>query len=103
MKAVSKWLVPPNVPPHHQWTGEKIQHLARHGDVYLQPTYRLVQRLVMYCCQLGMDECTPCMIVASEVMCTAMVSSEYQHGTVWHGTACIYTDYTMQNHVILPV
>ena len=29
----------PNVPLSHTWTGEKIQKLARQGDVYIRPTY----------------------------------------------------------------
>jgi hypothetical protein len=34
-------LLKPNVPFSHSWTGEKIQKLARQGDIYIRPTYEV--------------------------------------------------------------
>ena len=32
-------LVKPNVPPNHNWSGDKVQKLAGQGDIYIRPTY----------------------------------------------------------------
>ena len=39
LQASSGKLVKPNVPPNHQWTGDKVQKLAGQGDIYIRPSY----------------------------------------------------------------
>ena len=39
LQACSGKLLLPNVPQGHQWTGAKVQRLAKQGDVYIRPTY----------------------------------------------------------------
>ena len=39
MQVCGTKLVKPNVLDKHSWSGDKVQKLARQGDVYIRPTY----------------------------------------------------------------
>ena len=39
MQANCGKLIKPNVPPNHNWSGDKVQKLAGQGDIYIRPTY----------------------------------------------------------------
>ena len=39
LQATSGKLVRPNVPPNHEWSGDKVQRLSGQGDIYIKPSY----------------------------------------------------------------